>query len=149
MVATIDSEMMFQMYRTKWIFREGLFSRIILIILIILIIHMCDGHISCISYLCTYVSINCTPLYKPVHKLIYCRAPWRCTHTALPKMHSTGFEPARTECPVRLKRTPLDHSGTNADMPIMCLKQYTNINLKLICVVLLIFLYSQLLLGTL
>ena len=29
-------------------------------------------------------------------------------------MHSTGFEPARTRCPVRLKRTPLDHSGTNA-----------------------------------
>ena len=29
-------------------------------------------------------------------------------------VHSTGFEPARTECSDDLKSSPLDHSGTNA-----------------------------------
>ena len=31
-------------------------------------------------------------------------------------LHPTGFEPARTECPDDLKSSPLDHSGTDAEL---------------------------------
>ena len=31
-------------------------------------------------------------------------------------VHPAGFEPARTRCPVHLKCTPLDHSGTDAPL---------------------------------